>query len=134
MERTKKKKTLEFNDDFLKKFNESLKSLENMIEHHLGVRIALGFEVYDDKNYIYITNNDDILPLLGGTLAKTMFKKLSLKMVGKIATDEMTGVSFIWFYSNLWYEHPSGGRNGTTFIWRHLNYVNGKWDGVTIFE
>ena len=54
---------------------------------------------------------------LGNTLVKTIFSDIKIDFWGG---TKVISANSIWFNPILSYEHPSGGSNGTDFLWDSL--------------
>lgn len=92
----------------------ALPQLEDLIKKKLGFKPSLKADL--ERGNIRITSSD-IINELGKTLVKTIFTKVEIGFWGgNITRDGKT----IWFNPKLWYEHPSGGSNGTDFVWDSL--------------
>lgn len=112
-------KTVEINEaadveQYLDEVKAALPELENLIKKKLGFKPALN--VVNNRGTLQITSGD-IINELGKTLVKTIFTKVEIGFWGGNVTRD--GDS-IWFNPKLWYEHPSGGSNGTDFVWDSL--------------
>ena len=97
-----------------------LPELEDLINKALGTKKGdFKLEVYDDRKAMGLRCTNDLCFLLGNTLVKTLFKELSIDFWGGqyIPSDNT-----IWFAPKIWYKHPSGGSNGTDFIWGSLHF------------
>jgi hypothetical protein len=99
---------------YLDEVKKALPQLEELIKKKLGFKPALNAGI--ERGVIKITSND-IINELGRTLVKTIFTKVEIGFWGGNVTGD--GKS-IWFNPKLWYEHPSGGSNGTDFVWDSL--------------
>jgi hypothetical protein len=58
--------------------------------------------------------------MLGNTLVKTLFTSINVRFWGGTVVRDGNA---IWFNPKIEYAHPSGGTNGTDFIWDALWYV-----------
>jgi len=95
----------------------ALPELERLIKNQIGADVKLGAHLKRGGLEIY---SNDLTKLLGNTLVKTIFKSIKVRFWGgQVARDGQS----IWFNPKLEYVHPSGGSNGTDFIWQSIWYV-----------
>lgn len=120
MQDVKEKKVVD--DKALVEVIQALPALEAMIFEKLGCMIKLYATLKEDrhgKGYIRIYS-DNVIDLLGDTLSKTLFEEIQVGFWGGgITNDGKT----IWFNPKVGYSHPSGGSNGTDFVWSGLWYA-----------
>ena len=99
---------------YFEEVQSALPQLEDLIKKKLGFKPSLKAELGRSNLKI---SSDDIINELGKTLVKTMFTKVEIDFWGGNVTRD--GKS-IWFNPKLSYTHPSGGSNGTDFVWDSL--------------
>lgn len=92
----------------------ALPQLEALVKKHLGFKPKLS--AVNQRNQILLTSTD-LMSELGKTLAKSIFVDIQMYFWGGTVTSD--GKS-IWFNPKLSYSHPSGGSNGTDFLWDGL--------------
>jgi len=110
---------------YLDEVKAALPDLEDLIKKELGFKPKL--DVKASRGRLEITSGD-IINELGKTLVKTMFVEVTIGFWGgNITKDGKT----IWFNPKLWYKHPSGGTNGTDFVWDSLWYDLEKKEWIT---
>jgi len=92
---------------------QALPALEKLIQKRSGVKAKLMAEMYRGNLRIYSEN------LIGqiSPLGRTVFKEIAISFWGGTLQEKENQ---IWFNPNTSYEHPSGGSNGTDFIWQSL--------------
>jgi len=99
----------------------ALPALEKMIKTEIGAPIKLNAELKTGRQGAYIEiSSGELLGMLGNTLAKTLFSSINVRFWG--GTVVRDGNS-IWFNPKIQYTHPSGGSNGTDFVWDGLWYI-----------
>ena len=128
-----KKKTIKLNEaetlneakatpEMLLQVQQALPALEKLIQKRSGVKAKLMVEMARDNVYIYSDN------LIGqiSPLGKTVFKEIHIGFWGGTLQEKEKQ---IWFNPKTGYEHPSGGSNGTDFIWQSLwfNLDKNQW-------
>ena len=97
------------------KVQQALPELETLIEKELGFKPKLQAKIENNGRNIKITS-DDLITELGNTLVKSLFTVIYIDFWGgtKYTHDN---VDYIGFSPKLRYNHPTGGSNGTDFIW-----------------
>jgi len=104
---------------------EALPELEKLIFKRIGMKVKLSAELNPGRtdSYIRISSGDLMKEYGNNPIVKACFAKWNLYFWGgtKIKDNEF------WFNPKCSYEHPSGGQNGTDFIWDSLWLQNGKW-------
>ena len=93
--------------------HEALPDLEKLIQRHSGAKVKLKASINGNRIYIYSDN------LIGqiSPIGKTVFKEINIAFWGG---DYIEKTNQIWFNPKTSYEHPSGGSNGSDFIWQSL--------------
>jgi len=99
--------------EMLLQVQQALPDLEKLIQKRSGVKVKLMAEMKREKINIHSDN------LIGqiGPLGRTVFKAINVYFWGG---DCIEKTNQIWFNPKLSYEHPSGGSNGSDFIWQSL--------------
>jgi hypothetical protein len=103
-------------------FDEMIKALpylEQLIQREVGFKPKLTAKVTKGRSgdYLEITSEDLVSQL--GKIGAAMFNTLHLKLVGG---DEVMKDDSVGFSINMEWSHPSGGTNGTGFIWNSMYY------------
>ena len=103
-------------------FDEMIKALpylEQLIQREVGFKPKLTANVIKGRSgdYLEITSEDLVSQL--GKIGAAMFNTLHLKLVGG---DEVMKDDSVGFSINMEWSHPSGGTNGTGFIWNSMSY------------
>jgi hypothetical protein len=110
----------------LDEVKDALPKLEELIKKAIGTKPTLEVKAAS-KGRLEITSGD-LINDLGKTLVKTLFKEISIGFWGgNVTSDGKT----IWFNPKIWYQHPSGGTNGTDFVWDSLWYNLEKKEWIT---
>ena len=118
-------------EEILSKVQSALPELSELINHKLGFSPKLDAQLSNKR--VRIVGTEDLMEQLGDTLVKTLFSKISIYFCGGDVLDDGKQV---WFNPNVSYEHPSGGSNGTKFIWDSLwfDLEKNEWiEGRVIF-
>ncbi len=105
----------------------SLPALAELINKELGFSPTLHIEmksklyppVLNNDQVRFILTSDSLLNELGDTLVKTIFKEIKIEFWGGNISNDGNN---IWFNPKLTYDHPSGGSNGTDFVWEAIWY------------
>ena len=119
-----KKKTIKLNEaetlnenkvtpEMLLQVQQALPDLEKMIQKRSSVKVKLMAEMNREKINIH---SDNLIGQLS-PLGRTIFKEINIYFWGG---DYIEKTNQIWFNPKLSYEHPSGGSNGSDFIWQSL--------------
>ena len=128
-----KKKTIKLNEaetlneaeatpEMVLQVQQALPDLEKLIQKRSGVKAKLMTDMYRGNLRIYSDN------LIGqiSPLGKTVFKEIAISFWGGTLQEKQNQ---IWFNPKTSYTHPSGGSNGTDFIWQSLwfNLDKNQW-------
>lgn len=109
----------ELTEEMVKMVQDKLPELCKLIESHLGFSPELRLSV--QKGGIHRVNikisSGSLINELGNTLVKTIFSDIKIDFWGG---TKVISANSIWFNPKLSYEHPSGGSNGTDFLWDAL--------------
>jgi len=106
----------------------SLPELEKLIQKRLGMKCKLSGEIKSGRRgdeYLKVTSNDLMSEYGKNPIVKACFAKINVDFWG--GTPSQKEENSIWFNPKLSYEHPSGGSNGTQFLWDSLWFKDGKW-------
>lgn len=111
-------------EEILPILQRNLPKLEELIKKHLKFQPKLTAELVNRGKQISIMSDD--LSSEAGKLGKTIFKDIHIETWGGGLSSEK---GKLWINPKLDYTHPSGGMNGTDFIWKSLwfDYENEKW-------
>lgn len=108
----------ELTEEMVKMVQDKLPELSKIIESHLGfspeLRLVVQKGVHRDTIKI---SSGSLINELGNTLVKTIFSDIKIDFWGG---TKVISANSIWFNPKLSYEHPSGGSNGTDFLWDSL--------------
>jgi len=91
----------------------ALPDLEKLIFNASKVKVKLKVKAEDTRSGIILRIYSDDLTNILSPLGKTAFSAINISTWGGIENQDGN----IWFTPKLSYEHPSGGSNGTDFIW-----------------
>lgn len=99
--------------EMLTDVQEALPALEKLIQRHSGAKVKIMAKINREKINIHSDN------LIGqiSPLGRTVFSAINVYFWGG---DYIEKTNQIWFNPKLSYEHPSGGSNGSDFIWQSL--------------
>jgi len=120
-------------NQLLSKIKKNLPKLEELIQKRLGFKPKLKVEISTNQMF-QITGTQNLIDQLGNTLVKTLFTQINIEFWGGKYSKEH---EVIWFNPQVSYTHPSGGSNGTDFIWDSLWFdINtNEWkEGRVIFK
>lgn len=112
----------------LEQVKSALPELEKLILKESKVKVKLKANI--SRKWNIEIASDDLHSTLS-PLGKTVFSNIRVRFWGGQLTKEGT----VWFSPKLEYEHPSGGSNGTDFVWDSLwyNLETYKWiEGRTL--
>lgn len=104
----------------------ALPELEKLVFKYNKFKVNLKAKIELTRSGSIIKIYSDDLTKDLSPLGKTMFSKIAVGFWGgNVTQDGKT----IWFNPKVWYEHPSGGSNGTSFIWDSLwfDLETNKW-------
>lgn len=91
----------------------ALPDLEKLIFNASKVKAKLKARAEDTRSGIILRIYSDDLSNMLSPLGKTAFSKINISTWGGTVNKD----GQIWFTPKLSYEHPSGGSNGTDFVW-----------------
>jgi hypothetical protein len=94
--------------------------LETLIETELGFKPKLYASIENNGRNIKIFSGD-LMSELGNTLVKSLFTTIKIDFWGGTKYNH-DNVDYIGFSPKLQYQHPSGGSNGTDFIWWSVKF------------
>ena len=108
----------------LKQIESKLPELEKLIKKYLGYSPKLQVELTNRGDFrLY---SDENLLKQFGNYGKTLFTEITIDFWGGGYNEKNNRV---WFKPKVGYQHPSGGSNGTNFIWDSLwfDVAKNKW-------
>ena len=115
--------------EIIKQLEDALPELEKMIQKTSGVKAKMNVEAQPrDPNGVRVFS-DSLYKQLS-PIGKTAFSDINIEFWGGSYIPKAKGENArIWFNPKLSYSHPSGGSNGTEFIWQGINYDvdDNKW-------
>lgn len=94
----------------------ALPALEKLINKYSKVKVKLKVKAEDIGSGIILNIYSDDLTNMLSPLGKTAFSKINITTWGGKENKE----GFVWFSPKLMYEYPSGGSNGTDFVWNAI--------------
>lgn len=94
----------------------ALPELEKLINKYTKVKLKLKVKAVDARSGIVLRIYSDDIGAMLSPLGRTVFSKINIAFWGGNETRD----GKIWFNPKISYEHPSGGSNGTDFIWDSL--------------
>jgi hypothetical protein len=110
--------------------------LTAIIENELGFAPGLKVEIERTRSgepRFRISGTENLINHLGNTLVKTLFTKIKIGFWGgEISSD----LKRVWFNPQIWYQHPTGGSNGTDFLFSNLNFMldTQTWEYTTFIN